>query len=44
MVPEDLRPYVSEVEQKVASGEIQVESALNMNAEEIEEIKASVRP
>ena len=44
LVPEDVRAYIDETAGKIASGEIEVETALYMTAEEIEAIKESVRP
>ena len=35
-VPEDVRNVVSEYEQKIASGEIEVSTAIGMSAEDIE--------
>ena len=42
MVPEAIRATVEELEAKITSGEIVVNSALTMTTEEIEELKASV--
>ena len=44
MVPEDIRAFIDETAEKIASGEIEVETALYMTAEEVEEIREAVRP
>lgn len=42
MVPEDIRAFIDETAEKIASGEIEVETALYMTAEEVEEIREAV--
>ncbi len=42
MVPEEIRTQVAELQEKIASGEIEVLTSANMDASEIEELKASV--
>jgi len=42
MVPEEIRAQVAELQEKIASGEIEVLTSANMDATEIEELKASV--
>lgn len=44
MVPEDIRAFIDETAEKIASGEIEAETALYMTAEEVEEIREAVRP
>lgn len=42
MVPEEVRAYVDELEQKISDGEITVYTSGEMSTDEIEELKASV--
>ncbi|MDO5345154.1 MAG: BMP family ABC transporter substrate-binding protein, partial [Lachnospiraceae bacterium] len=42
MVPEDVRAYVDELEQKISDGEITVYTSSEMTTDEIEALKASV--
>ncbi|MEG2338223.1 MAG: BMP family ABC transporter substrate-binding protein [Clostridium sp.] len=42
-VPEDIRKYVAELEAKVSSGEIKVESAMGMDTKKLNDIKNSVK-
>ena len=42
MVPEEIRAQVAELQEKIASGEIEVYTSANMSSAEIEELKASV--
>ena len=42
MVPEDVRAYVDELEQKISDGEITVYTSADMTTDEIEALKASV--
>lgn len=44
LVPEDVKKYIEETEAKVLSGEIKVDTAFGKTADEIEKIRASVRP
>ena len=44
LVPEETRAFIDETAGKLSAGEIQVETALYMTAEEIEKIRESVRP
>ncbi len=42
MVPEDVRAYIDEVQQKISDGEIVVYTSADMTTDQIEELKASV--
>lgn len=42
MVPEEVRTYVAEMQQKITDGEITVYTSADMTTDEIEELKASV--
>lgn len=42
-VPEDIRNYVKDLEAKVSSGEIKVESAMGMSTDKLNEIRNSVK-
>ena len=44
LVPQDVRDFIEELQQKVISGEITVKSAYGLNQQELDEIRNSVKP
>jgi len=44
LVPEQIRAKIKEIEQKILKGEIKVSTAYGMSTDELNKLRASVRP